>query len=188
MKIMVETSARHCHVSEADLKTLFGADAKLTVKKALSQPGQFACEEKVEIVGPKGSIVMSILGPTRSETQVEVALTDARKLGIVPPIRESGDLAGTPGVTVKGPCGEVQLEKGLIAAKRHVHMRPEDAQAAGVVDKQTVSVKVAYNDRALVFGDVVCRVHPSYGLAMHVDTDEANAASLPMNAEGEIVV
>ena len=113
MKVMVETSARHVHVSEADLKTLFGADAKLTVKKELSQPGQYASNEKVEVVGPKGSLVMSILGPTRPETQVEVALTDARKLGIAAPIRESGDLEGTPGCTLKGPAGEVVIEKAL---------------------------------------------------------------------------
>ena len=109
MKVMVETSARHVHVSEADLKTLFGADAKLTVKKELSQPGQYASNEKVEVIGPKGSLVMSILGPTRPETQVEVALTDARKLGIAAPIRESGDLEGTPGCTLKGPAGGVRI-------------------------------------------------------------------------------
>lgn len=188
MKVMVETSARHCHVSQADLEILFGKGATLTNKKDLSQPGQFACAEKVEVIGPKGSIAMTILGPCRGETQVEVALTDARKLGVTPPIRESGDLAGTPGITVKGPCGEVVLEKGLIAAKRHIHMTPENAREAGVVDKQTVSVKVDYNGRSLIFGDVVCRVNSTYGLAMHVDTDESNAAGLPMNAEGEIIV
>ena len=142
MKVMVETSARHVHVSEADLKTLFGADAKLTVKKELSQPGQYASNEKVEVIGPKGSLVMSILGPTRPETQVEVALTDARKLGIAAPIRESGDLEGTPGCTLKGPAGEVVIEKGVIAAKRHIHFNVEEAAAAGVEDKQIVSVKV----------------------------------------------
>ena len=182
MKVMVETSARHVHVSEADLKTLFGADAKLTVKKELSQP------EKVEVIGPKGSLVMSILGPTRPETQVEVALTDARKLGIAAPIRESGDLEGTPGCTLKGPAGEVVIEKGVIAAKRHIHFNVEEAAAAGVEDKQIVSVKVGKEgERSVIFGDVVVRVSPKYAAAMHIDTDESNAAALGGTVEGEIV-
>lgn len=188
MKVMIETSARHAHISEKDLEILFGEGAKLTPKKDLSQPGQFACEEKIEVIGPKGSMMMSILGPTRAETQVEIALTDARKLGITPPIRESGVLDGSPGCTIKGPKGEVTLEKGLIVAKRHIHMRPEDAEAAGVKDQQIVSVKANYNGRKTIFEDVVCRVSPSYALAMHVDTDEANAAALGCDAEGEIIV
>ncbi|MCH5353286.1 MAG: phosphate propanoyltransferase [Acutalibacter sp.] len=188
MKVMVETSAHHVHVSDADLEILFGKGAVLTNKKDLSQPGQFACVEKVEVVGPKGSMSMSILGPTRKETQVEISLTDARKLGVVAPIRESGDLDGTPGCTLRGPAGEVVLEKGVIAAKRHIHFSPEDAEKAGVVDKQIVSVKVDYNGRALVFGDVVCRVSPAYALAMHVDTDESNAAALPGTVDGEIIL
>lgn len=188
MKVMVETSAHHVHVSDADLETLFGKGATLTNKKDLSQPGQYACEEKVEVVGPKGSMSMSILGPTRKETQVEISLTDARKLGVVAPIRESGDLDGTPGCTLRGPAGEVVLEKGVIAAKRHIHFSPEDAEKAGVVDKQTVSVKVDYNGRSLVYGDVVCRVNPAYALAMHVDTDESNAAALPGTVDGEIIL
>ena len=188
MKVMVETSARHVHVSEADLKTLFGADAKLTVKKELSQPGQYASNEKVEVIGPKGSLVMSILGPTRPETQVEVALTDARKLGIAAPIRESGDLEGTPGCTLKGPAGEVVIEKGVIAAKRHIHFNVEEAAAAGVEDKQIVSVKVGMEvERSVIFGDVVVRVSPKYAAAMHIDTDESNAAALGGTVEGEIV-
>ena len=188
MKVMVETSARHVHVSEADLKTLFGADAKLTVKKELSQPGQYASNEKVEVIGPKGSLVMSILGPTRPETQVEVALTDARKLGIAAPIRESGDLEGTPGCTLKGPAGEVVIEKGVIAAKRHIHFNVEEAAAAGVEDKQIVSVKVGKEgERSVIFGDVVVRVSPKYAAAMHIDTDESNAAALGGTVEGEIL-
>ena len=188
MKVMVETSARHVHVSEADLKTLFGADAKLTVKKELSQPGQYASNEKVEVIGPKGSLVMSILGPTRPETQVEVALTDARKLGIAAPIRESGDLEGTPGCTLKGPAGEVVIEKGVIAAKRHIHFNVEEAAAAGVEDKQIVSVKVGREgERSVIFGDVVVRVSPKYAAAMHIDTDESNAAALGGTVEGEIL-
>lgn len=188
VKVMVETSAHHVHVSEQDLETLFGKGATLTNKKDLSQPGQFACVEKVEVVGPKGSMNMSILGPTRSETQVEISLTDARKLGITAPIRESGDLDGTPGCTLRGPAGEVQIEKGVIAAKRHIHFNPDEAKEAGVVDKQVVSVKVDYNGRALIFGDVVCRVSPKYALAMHVDTDESNAAALPGTVDGEIIL
>jgi len=173
MKVMVETSARHVHVSEADLKTLFGADAKLTVKKELSQPGQYASNEKVEVIGPKGSLVMSILGPTRPETQVEVALTD---------------LEGTPGCTLKGPAGEVVIEKGVIAAKRHIHFNVEEAAAAGVEDKQIVSVKVGKEgERSVIFGDVVVRVSPKYAAAMHIDTDESNAAALGGTVEGEIV-
>lgn len=188
MKVMVETSAHHVHVSQQDLAVLFGPDATLTNKKDLSQPGQFACAEKVEVIGPKGSMSMSILGPCRKETQVEISLTDARKLGVTVPIRESGDLEGTPGCTLKGPAGEVTIEKGVIAAKRHIHFNPEEAKEAGVEDKQIVSVKVDYNGRGLIFGDVVCRVSPSYALAMHVDTDESNAAALPGTVDGEIIL
>ena len=188
MKVMVETSARHVHVSEADLKTLFGADAKLTVKKELSQPGQYASNEKVEVIGPKGSLVMSILGPTRPETQVEVALTDARKLGIAAPIRESGDLEGTPGCTLKGPAGEVVIEKGVIAAKRHIHFNVEEAAAAGVEDKQIVSVKVGKEgERSVIFGDVVVRVSEKFSAAMHIDTDESNAAGCVPGMMGEVI-
>lgn len=188
MKVMVETSAHHVHVSQQDLAVLFGPDATLTNKKDLSQPGQFACAEKVEVIGPKGSMSMSILGPCRKATQVEISLTDARKLGVTVPIRESGDLEGTPGCTLKGPAGEVTIEKGVIAAKRHIHFNPEEAKEAGVEDKQIVSVKVDYNGRGLIFGDVVCRVSPSYALAMHVDTDESNAAALPGTVDGEIIL
>ena len=186
MKIMVETSARHLHVTDADLKALFGENAVLSNKKDLSQPGQFATNEKVEVIGPKGSLVMSILGPTRPETQVEVALTDARKLGITAPIRESGDLEGTPGCTLKGPAGEVVIEKGVIAAKRHINV--EEAAEAGVVDKQIVSVKVGKEgERSVIFGDVVVRVSPKYAAAMHIDTDESNAAALNGTVDGEII-
>lgn len=188
MKVMVETSARHLHVSEKDLETLFGAGAKLTNKKDLSQPGQFATNEKVEVVGPKGTMKMSILGPCRPETQVELALTDSRKLGMNPPIRESGDLAGTPGCKLVGPAGEVELACGVVIAKRHIHFSPEEAAAAGFQDKQIVSVKVDFNGRALTFGDVVVRVSPKYAAAMHIDTDESNAAGLPGTVDGEIIL
>lgn len=188
LKVMVETSARHLHVSQEDLVTLFGEGAVLSNKKDLSQPGQFATNEKVEVVGPKGSLKMSILGPVRPETQVELALTDARKLGITAPIRESGDLAGTPGCKLVGPAGEVEISNGVIIAKRHIHFNPDEAKEAGVVDKQVVSVKLNYNDRSLIFGDVVCRVSPKYALAMHIDTDESNAAGLPGTVDGEIIL
>ena len=188
MKVMVETSARHLHVTQQDLETLFGAGAVLSNKKDLSQPGQFATNEKVEVVGPKGSMKMSILGPVRPETQIELALTDARKLGITAPIRESGDLAGTPGCKLVGPAGEVELDHGVIIAKRHIHFNVEEAKEAGVEDKQIVSVKLDYNGRSLTFGDVVCRVSPKYAAAMHIDTDESNAAALPGTVDGEIIL
>lgn len=188
MKVMVETSARHLHVSQQDLETLFGKGAVLSNKKDLSQPGQFATNEKVEVVGPKGSMKMSILGPVRPETQVELALTDARKLGITAPIRESGDLAGTPGCKLVGPAGEVDIDYGVIIAKRHIHFNVEEAKEAGVEDKQIVSVKLDYNGRSLIFGDVVCRVSPKYAAAMHLDTDESNAAGLPGTVDGEIIL
>ena len=189
MKILVETSARHIHVTKEVFETLFGKGATLTKKKDLSQPGQFACAEKVTVVGPRGEMAMSILGPERSATQVEVSLTDARKLGIAAPIRESGDIAGTPGCKLVGPKGECEIDCGVIAAKRHIHFTPETAAQAGVKDKQIVSVKVGgEGGRQLVFGDVVVRVSESYAPAMHIDTDEANAAGLGMNAQGEIIL
>ena len=187
-KILVETSARHVHVSEADLKVLFGEDAKLTFKKALSQPGQYACEERVTIVGPKKPLAgVSILGPFRKETQVELSATDARSIGLPIVVRESGDLEGTPGCKIIGPCGELEISKGVIVAKRHIHATTKDAAELGVVDKEVVSVKVETNGRSLVFGDVVVRVSDSYALAMHIDTDESNAALCTGATLGEIV-
>ena len=188
MKIMVETSARHIHVTKEVFETLFGKDAALTKKKDLSQPGQFACVEKVTVVGPKGEMAMSILGPERSATQVEVALTDARKLGIAAPVRESGDIAGTPGCKLVGPKGECEIECGVIAAKRHIHLTPEAAEQAGLKDKQIVSVKVGtQGQRALTFDDVVVRVSEKFAPAMHIDTDESNAAGLGGTVEGEVI-
>ena len=187
-KIIVETSARHVHVTEEHLAILFGEGAKLTPKKDLSQPGQFACEERVTLVGPKKSIPnVSILGPTRKASQVEVSFTDARTLGVTPPVRESGDLAGSAGCKIVGPCGEVDLEEGVIVAKRHIHFTPEDAKEFGVEDKQIVSVKIDSNGRSLVFGDVVVRVSEKFAAAMHIDTDEANAACAFGECYGEIV-
>jgi putative phosphotransacetylase len=182
MGILVETSARHAHISEEHLEILFGKGHKLTWKKDLSQPGQYACEEKIEVIGPKSKLVMSILGPVRPNTQVEISLTDARTLGISAPIRESGDIKGSAGAILKGPAGEIEIKEGVIAAKRHIHTTPEDAAAFGVADKEIVDVVINTELRALVFGDVVVRVSPSFATAMHIDTDEANAAG----ASGEV--
>ena len=185
---IVETSARHIHLSAKDLETLFGAGAHLTFKKELSQPGQFACEERLTIEGPKKSIPnVIVLGPTRNATQVELSFTDARTLGLTAPVRESGDIAGTPGCKLIGPAGEVEITEGVIIAKRHIHMTPADAEAFGVEDKQVVSVAIDSADRKTVYGDVVVRVNPSFALAMHIDTDEANAACAFGKCEGTIV-
>ena len=187
MDFIVETSARHIHLSTADIETLFGAGATLHNKKDLSQPGQFACEEKVQLVGPKGSLMVSVLGPARKDTQVELSFTDARTLGLAGvPVRESGDVAGTPGIKLVGPAGEVNLEQGVIIAKRHIHMTTADAAAFGVSDKEIVSVKLD-TSRPRIFGDVVVRVSETYALAMHIDTDEANAASAFGACKGTIV-
>ena len=185
-KILVETSARHIHVCEATLKALFGEGATLTNKKDLSQPGQYACEEKVTLEGPKGTMKVSILGPTRPADQVELSFTDARALGITAPIRESGDTAGTPGLKLVGPCGSVDMAEGVVIAKRHIHMTPEDAEGLGVSDKEIVKVKLN-TARPVIFDDVVVRVSPKFALAMHIDTDECNAAAAFGTVYGEIV-
>lgn len=186
-KFIVETSARHVHVSKEDLKVLFGEDAVLHNKKDLSQPGQFACEERVCVVGPKGEMPgVTILGPERKATQVEVSLTDARKLGLAAPIRESGDIAGSAPCKLVGPCGEVEIAEGVIVAKRHIHMTPADAAEMNVADKDVVCVKVDTAERSLIFGDVVVRVKDSFALAMHIDTDESNAAGCGREVYGEI--
>ena len=187
-QFIVETSARHVHVTQETLEILFGAGHTLKPIKDLSQPGQFASEEQVDVVGPKNTLArVSILGPVRPETQIELSLTDARSIGVDAPIRESGDVKGSGACKLVGPCGEVEVKEGVIAAKRHVHMTPEDAAEYGVEDKQIVSVKVDTNGRSLIFGDVVVRVSPKYALAMHIDTDESNAACAAGNVMGEIV-
>ena len=187
MKIPVETSARHLHVSRKDLDTLFGEGFTLSVQKMLSQPGQFATNEKVTVVGPKGQLAFSILGPERPETQIEVSFSDARALGIVAPVRESGNVAGTPGCKLVGPCGEVELTQGVMVAKRHLHVSPDDAKELNVENGQIVSVKIDTAERSLTFGEVVVRVSPNYATAMHIDTDESNAAGCGGTVEGEIV-
>lgn len=188
-KVIVETSARHVHLTEEHIETLFGKGATLTVKKELSQPGQYASEQRVTLVGPKKSIAnVSILGPARKATQVEVSLTDARTLGVSAPVRESGDIAGTPGCKIVGPCGEIEISEGVIVAKRHIHFAPDEAAAAGVEDKQIVSVKIENGTRSTVFGDVVVRVNPNFSAAMHIDTDESNAACAFGECYGEIIL
>ncbi|MBQ8293205.1 MAG: phosphate propanoyltransferase [Bacilli bacterium] len=187
-EFIVETSARHVHVSEADFKVLFGENAELTIKKELSQPGQYACNERVEIVGPKKSLPgVSILGPYRNATQVELSATDARSIGLPIAVRESGDLKETPGCTIVGPCGSLEIKEGVIVAKRHIHATTKDAEELGVKDKDIVSVKIESNGRSLIFGDVVARVSDSYALAMHIDTDESNAVLAGPNCVGTIV-
>ena len=176
MNILVETSARHVHVTEADLETLFGKGYQLTVKKELSQPGQYASNERVTVVGPKKELAnVSILGPCRSATQVELSMTDARSIGIVAPVRA--------GCKLVGPAGEVEIGEGVIIAKRHIHMTPADAAAAGVADKDIVKVVTGGNGRKLVFDDVVIRVSEKFATAMHIDTDESNAAGGPNSGE-----
>ena len=186
-KFIVEISARHIHVTKEQVAILFGEGHTLTAKKALSQPGQFACEEKLTIVGPRGELKASILGPERKEAQVELSLTDARTLGVEAKIRESGDIEGTAGIKLVGPCGEIELEKGVIAAKRHIHMTPADAANYGVSNGEIVNVKVETEGRSLVFGDTVVRVRDDFALAMHIETDEGNAAGIKGSAMGEIV-
>lgn len=184
----VETSARHVHVTEATLEILFGKGAELTKKKDLSQPGQFASEQRVTVVGAKKEIPnVSILGPCRKADQVELSATDARSAGIAAPIRESGDITGSGACKLIGPCGEVELSEGVIVAKRHIHMTPADAEAFGVKNGEIVAVKVESADRTTIFADTVIRVSDSYALAMHIDTDESNAASCAREQVGEIV-
>ena len=179
-KVLVETSARHVHVTEEALATLFGEGHALTVKKYLSQPGQFASEEKSSIKN------VSILGPVRKANQVELSLTDARTIGVKAPVRESGDIAGSAPCKLVGPCGEIELTEGCIAAKRHIHLTPKDAEEFGVSDKQIVSVKLD-TARPLIFGDVVVRVSEKFSAAMHIDTDESNAACASGEVYGEII-
>lgn len=187
-KILVETSARHIHVTQETLELLCGKDAKLEVKAMLSQPGQFASTTRLDIVGPKRTISgVSILGPVRKANQVEVSLTDARTLGVQAPVRESGDTAGTPGVKLVGPCGEVELKEGVIVAKRHIHMTPKDAEEFGVKNGEIVKVATGREGRKVIFDDVVVRVRDDFALAMHIDTDESNAGMCSGEIYGEIV-
>ena len=185
-QVPVGISVRHIHLTRDDVDKLFGYGYQLTPKKALSQPGQFACEECLDIIGPKGELKhVRILGPERSATQIELAQTDCRNIGIKAPVRSSGDTKGTPGVTLRGPNGTLTVPEGVMIADRHIHMTPADALSYGVRDKSFVRVRVA-GDRELVFGDVLVRVDPNFALAMHIDTDEANAAHIQTGAQGYI--
>jgi acetate kinase len=183
---LVEVSAHHIHLTQEHVEALFGQGHQLTRHADLSQPGQYACKEQLAIVGPKGRIErVRVLGPARKYTQIEIAMTEQFKLGVHPPIRESGDIADSPGCTLESPTGSVKVDRGVICALRHVHMTPADALRYGVRDKSVVRVRIA-GERELVFGDVLIRVDPSFALAMHIDTDEANAASVQTGAQGYI--
>ena len=186
--VIIETSARHVHLTRRDLDKLFGKGHELTWKKDLSQPGQYACEERVAVVGPRGEFpAVSILGPLRPATQVEITITDAKKLGFFAPIRESGQIAGSPGCKLIGPYGEVDIPEGVIVAKRHIHATPADAKRYGLRDKQIVRVQYDCPERSVIYGDVVVRVHENFSLAMHVDVDESNAGTVSRTAEGVIL-
>jgi len=187
-KVPVGLSNKHVHLSEADINILFGEGHKLTPIKDLSQPGQFACDEKVDVVGPKRTITgVRVLGPERKESQVELSFSDAIQIGLKEiPIRDSGKLDGTPGVKLVGPKGEVELSKGAIVASRHIHMHTSDAEKYGLKDKDIVKVKVG-GERALVFENVLIRVNETYALDMHVDVEEGNAAMLQNGQLVEVI-
>ena len=186
--VVIEGSGKHCHVTRETLDTLFGAGFELEVKKMLTQPGQFATPHKITVVGPKRSTDLSILGPCRKVDQIELSMTDATALGFNLPIRESGDVKGSPGCKLIGPKGEIEISEGVIIAKRHVHLTPEDAENFGIADKQIIKVKTG-GERALIFDDVVARVHPEYATFMHIDYDEFNAAAITgVDPTGEILL
>lgn len=183
--IELEASGRHVHVTEAQAMQLFGH--RLTPDRPLSQPGQYLAKERVSVIGPKGRFDnVAVLGPERKEAQVEVSLTDARQLGVNPPVRASGSVDGSPGVEILGPLGSVSLSQGVIAAKRHIHMTPEDAARMGVKDKQIVKLQV-YTARPLIFEDVLVRVHKDYATFVHLDYDEANACGFQKGDLGRIL-
>jgi len=186
--ILVETSARHIHVTQEALEILCGKGFELKARKALSQPGQYVSETRLNIVGPKNTIKnVSILGPVRKTNQVEVSATDARTLGVPAIIRESGDIAGSAPIKLEGPAGTIDLNEGLIVAKRHIHMTPSDAKECDVNNGDIVKVEVNTSGRSLIFGDTVIRVNPNFSLAMHIDTDESNAAGCVGQVFGHIV-
>ena len=185
--VQIEVSARHVHLDKESVEALFDVGHKLTPKRELSQPGQYLEEERVDVIGPKGSFKnVAVLGPERKHVQVEVSFSDAFALGINPPIRQSGDTKGSASVTLVGPAGEITIDEGAIVALRHVHMTPEDAERLGLVDNQIVSVE-ALTDRKLVFEDTVIRVSPKFRTRMHVDVDEAGAAHIAGFALGKII-
>lgn len=183
--VELEASGRHVHVTDRQAEILFGHG--LTPERPLSQPGQFAAKERLTVAGPKGRLErVAVLGPPRKEAQVEISLTDGRTLGITPPVRLSGDVANTPGVTLIGPCGRVELSRGVMAARRHIHVHPEDAARMGLRDKQQVRLQT-YTRRPVIFEDVTVRVHPEYQTAVHLDYDEANACGFQKGDLGRIL-
>lgn len=188
-EVMVEISARHVHLTKEHLETLFGKGFELTFKKALTQPGQFASNEKVRVIGKKSEFPgVSILGPVRPETQVELSSTDARSIGVDAPVRESGDIAGSGSCKIVGPCGEIEISEGVIAAQRHIHATVADAERMGLTNGQIVKVEMpSTNGRKLIFDDVVVRVSDKYALAMHIDTDESNACGVAPNSIVKII-
>ena len=197
-EILVETSARHVHVTQETLEVLFGKGAELEVRAMLSQPGQFVSKQRVNVVGYKtdkatGQKIeavlknVSILGPVRKANQVELSATDARSIGIAAPIRESGDTKGSAPCKLVGPAGEEELEEGVIVAKRHIHMTPADAEEFGVTNGQIVKLEMNTPERSLTFGDVVVRVRDDFALAAHIDTDESNAACAGGTVYGKLI-
>lgn len=185
--VPVGLSNRHIHLSQKDVDVLFGEGYELTKFKDLAQPGQYAAAEKVDMVGPKGTIKgVRVLGPVRKDTQIEVSLADGFVLGVKPPVRDSGDIEGSPGVKIVGPKGEVTIDKGVIAAARHIHMHTSDAEAIGVSDRDLVKVKVE-GKRGLIFENVLVRVHEQFKLEFHVDIEEGNAAGIKNGQELEII-
>ena len=197
-EILVETSARHVHVTQETLEILFGKGAQLEVRAMLSQPGQFVSNQRIDLVGYKVNKVtgekietrikgVSILGPVRKANQVELSFTDCRTLGVNAPVRESGDVAGSAGCKLVGPAGEVEISEGVIVAKRHIHMTEADAEEFGVKNGEIVKLEVNTNGRSLIFGDVVVRVRNDFALACHIDTDESNAAACSGTVYGKLV-
>lgn len=183
--VELEASGRHVHVTAQQAEKLFGHG--LTPQRELSQPGQFVAKERVTVIGPKGQFKnVAVLGPERPEAQVEISLTDGRTLGITPPVRLSGNVAGTPGVVLEGPAGKVELRQGVLAAQRHIHMHPEDAAKMGVKDKQQVRLQT-YTQRPVVFENVTVRVHPAFQTSVHLDYDEANACGFQKGDLGRIL-
>lgn len=186
-KAEVGLSNKHVHLSKEDVETLFGKGHALTPTKDLKQPGQFASDEKVDIVGPKGTLKgIRVLGPIRPETQIELSMTDARTIGIAAPVRESGKLTGTPGVKLVGPEGEIEIDHGTIIALRHIHLSPAQALEAGVKDKDVVSIRFG-GERGLIFDNVLVRSGEAHEREIHLDTDEGNAAGLKNGDVGEII-
>ncbi|MHC1748734.1 MAG: ethanolamine utilization phosphate acetyltransferase EutD [Cellulosilyticaceae bacterium] len=185
--IEVEASGRHVHLTREAIDTLFGKGYKLTKVKDLSQPGQYACKERVTLIGPKGQLQnVVVLGPERSESQVEVSLTDALALGVKPEVRQSGDLNGTNGITLATNMGQITLKQGLVAAKRHIHITPEDASKFGVHDGEVVQTRI-YGTRPLIFDDVIVRVSSNFATFMHIDYDEANACGFSSGTFAKII-